>query len=90
MTRLTVRTSELMAFGTPATVRVSYDVDPDGGYLYEWAPTRVIRDYPGQDVLEIERVDADGHPFAMRVRREDVVCGGVWAESSGSSEDGER
>lgn len=64
--------TEPIAFGTPAKVRVAYGVDPDGGYLYEWEPTRVVRDYPGQDVLEIERVDANGHPFATRVRREDV------------------
>ncbi|MCL4414775.1 MAG: hypothetical protein M1522_08545 [Actinobacteria bacterium] len=90
MPRLIRDSSDPIAFGTPAKVRVSYGVDPDGGYLYEWAPTRVIRDYPGQDVLETERVDANGHPFAMRVRREDVVCGGVCAELSKFIGDGTR
>ena len=69
---LAVDAGEPIPFGTPAEVRVAYGVDPDGGYLYEWEPTRVVRDYPGHDVLEIERVDANGHPFATRVRREDV------------------
>lgn len=66
------RSIEPIPFGTPAEVMVLTGIDPDGGCLYDWEATRVLRDFPGYDALEVEQIDTQGQPFALRVHRSDV------------------